>query len=58
METRMFLWLHVKNLHESTKMCVSMYFLHLVLTFTPHYIIMDNGLFNPHMVHACTHTHR
>ena len=25
-------------------MYVSMYFLHLVLTFTPHYIIMDKGL--------------
>ena len=27
-----------KNMH------VSMYFLHLVLTFTPHYIITDKGL--------------
>ena len=33
METRMFL-----------NMRVSMYFLHLELTFTPHYIIMDKGL--------------
>ena len=30
-------WKH-KNMH------VSMYFLHLELTFTPHYIIMDKGL--------------
>ena len=37
-ETRMFLCLLVKNSHVSTKTC--MYFLHLVLTFTPHYIIM------------------
>ena len=46
METRMFLCLHVTNLHESTKTCVSMYFLHLVLTFTHHYIIKetDKGL--------------
>ena len=29
-----------KNMH------VSMYFLHLVLTFTPHYIITDKGLMN------------
>ena len=27
-------------------MRVSMYFLHLELTFTPHYIIMDKGLLN------------
>ena len=39
MEARMFLCLHVKNLHESTKTC-----LHLELTFTPHYIITDKGL--------------
>ena len=28
----------------STKTCVSMYLLHLELTFTPHYIITDKGL--------------
>ena len=41
METRMFLCLHVKNLHESTETC--MFFLHLELTFIPYYI-MDKGL--------------
>ena len=44
METRMFLCLLVrkhKNMH------VSMYFLHLELTFTPHYIITDKGLLPP-----------
>ena len=30
-----------KNMH------VSMYFLHLELTFTPHYIITDKGLLDP-----------
>ena len=42
MQTHTFLCLLVKNLHEN--MHVSMYFLHLVLTFTPHYIIMVKGL--------------
>ena len=35
METYMFLCLHGRNLQESTKTCVSVYFLLLVLTFTP-----------------------
>ena len=39
MEIYMFLCLHVKNVHKSTK--TSMYFLHLVLTFTSHFIIMS-----------------
>ena len=30
-------------------MRVSMYFLHLELTFTPHYIITDKGLILPHV---------
>ena len=33
-----------------------MYFLHLVLTFTPHYIITDKGLLFMH-IHTHTHTH-
>ena len=44
METCMFLCLQVKNVHEITKTCVSMYFLHLEVTITPHYIITDNDL--------------
>ena len=36
METHMFLCLQVKKLHKSTKTCVSMYFLHLELSLTPH----------------------
>ena len=28
-------------------------FLHLELTFTPHYIIMDKGLVSSHMSHDC-----
>ena len=57
MQTRMFLCFHVKNLHEN--MHVSMYFLHLELTFTPHYIIMDKGLFQTMhiiLVHVCSST--
>ena len=42
METRMFLCFHVTCKHKN--MHVSMYFLHLELTFTPHYIITDKGL--------------
>ena len=45
METRMFFVLSCKFLTCKHKnMRVSMYFLHLELTFTPHYIIMDKGL--------------
>ena len=42
METRMFLCLHVKNLHESTKTCV-------------HYIVTDKGLLliSPSMSMVC-----
>ena len=54
METRMFLCFHVKNLHESTKTC--MYFLHLELTFTPHYIITDKGLLM-YMICVLTSSH-
>ena len=32
-------------------MRVSMYFLHLVLTFTPHYIITDKGLLMWLLIH-------
>ena len=36
------------RLRVSTKTC--MYFLHLVLTFTPHYIITDKGLFSLYLI--------
>ena len=45
MKTCMFLCFHVNFKHESTNMHVSMYFLHLVPTFTPHCIIIVKGLF-------------
>ena len=32
----------MEKIHRNMHVC--MYFLHLVLTFTPHYIIMVNGL--------------
>ena len=35
---------HVFVLSHNKNMLVSVYFLHLVLAFTPHYIIMDKGL--------------
>ena len=35
---------------KHNNMRVSMYFLHLVLTFTPHYIITDKGLL---FIHEC-----
>ena len=45
METRMSLCFHVNFLTCKDKnMRVSMYFLHLELTFTSHYIITDKGL--------------
>ena len=44
METCMFLCLLVTCKHKN--MHVSMYSLHLVLTFTPHYIITDKRLYS------------
>ena len=39
-----------KSTRKHKNMHVSMYFLHLVLTFTPHYIITDKGL-----LQTCNH---
>ena len=53
------LHVHVTNLLESPKnMHVAMYFIHLVLAFTPHYIITDKGLLNIPIHHTtdCVHT--
>ena len=44
METRMFCVYLLKIYIKAQNMRVSMYFLHLELTFTPHYIITDKGL--------------